>query len=211
MTGTQPASGSRHRQPDQAQPDLPPRDPDADILARLARGQSSALGELMDHHLAAIKSCARYMVGDEMIAEDIAQDVFIKAWKQAPNWQPGRAKFSTWLYRVTKNLCYDHLRKKTEIYPDALPDMVDAQLLPPQIIEQDQTSALQKTRVDYAMAHLPERQRLAIILCHYRELSQIEAADIMEIGVRAYESLLARGRKNLRAQLLRHKPELLET
>jgi len=60
------------------------------------------------------------------------------------------------------------------------------------------------------MAQLPDRQRMAITLCHYRELSQIEAADIMQIGIRAYESLLARGRKNLRAQLLRYKKELLE-
>ncbi len=205
MTGTQPASGSGH-----LQRDLAPRDPDADILLKLARGQSSALDELMNRHLAAIKSCAWHMVGDEMMAEDIAQDVFIKAWKQAPSWQEGRAKFSTWLYRVTKNMCYDRLRKKTEIYPEILPDMVDERLLANQVIEQDQTRKAQKTRVERAMAHLPKRQRLAITLCHYRELSQIEAADIMEIGVRAYESLLARGRKNLRKQLLRHKPEILE-
>ncbi|PHS35098.1 MAG: RNA polymerase sigma-70 factor [Robiginitomaculum sp.] len=200
MTGTHSASGPQH----------PPYDPDADILLKLARGQSSALGELMDRHLAAIKSCAWHMVGDEMIAEDIAQEVFIKAWKQAPNWQVGKAKFSTWLYRVTKNLCYDRLRKKTEIYPEILPDMVDDGPLANKMIELKQTSTAQKSRVEQAMTQLPERQRMAITLCHYRELPQIEAAEIMEIGVRAYESLLARGRKNLRAQLQRHKQELLE-
>jgi len=200
MIGTHSASGSPH----------PQVDPDADILLGLASGQSSALGDLMDRHLAAIKSCAWHMMGDEMIAEDIAQEVFIKAWKQAPNWQPGRAKFSTWLYRVTKNLCYDRLRKKTEIYPETIPDMVDEQPLANTVIEVRQTSTAQKSRIDRALAQLPERQRMAIILCHYRELSQMEAAEIMQIGVRAYESVLARGRKNLRTQLLRHKEELLE-
>ncbi|MBL4853918.1 MAG: RNA polymerase sigma factor [Robiginitomaculum sp.] len=200
MIGTRSASGSPH----------PQVDPDADILQGLASGQSSALGTLMDRHLAAIKSCAWHMVGDEMIAEDIAQEVFIKAWKQAPNWQPGRAKFSTWLYRVTKNLCYDRLRKKTEIYPEIIPDMIDERPLANQVVELRQTSTAQKTKIDRAMAQLPDRQRMAITLCHYRELSQIEAAEIMEIRVRAYESLLARGRKSLREQLKRHKRELLE-
>ena len=205
MTGTHSASGSRRLQRDLAR-----RDPDADILTRLASGQTSALGELMDRHLAAIKSCAWHMVGDEMIAEDIAQDVFIKAWKQAPNWQAGKAKFSTWLYRVTKNLCYDCLRKKTEIYPETVPDMVDDGPLANKMIELKQTNAAQKSRVEQAMAQLPIRQRMAITLCHYRELSQAEAAEIMDIGVRAYESLLARGRKNLRVRLQSHKQELLE-
>ncbi len=200
MTAAHSASGST----------LSPHDPDADILHGLAIGQTSALGALMDRHLAAIKSCAWHMVGDEMIAEDIAQEVFIKAWQHAPNWQAGRAKFSTWLYRVTKNLCYDRLRKKTEIYPETMPDMVDEGPLPPQTIEREQMHCLQKARIEHAMAKLPERQRMAIVLCHYRELSQMEAADIMEIGLRAYESLLARGRKNLRTHLNRHKPELLE-
>ena len=200
MIGTRSASGSPH----------PQVDPDADILQGLASGQSSALGTLMDRHLAAIKSCAWHMVGDEMIAEDIAQEVFIKAWKQAPNWQPGRAKFSTWLYRVTKNLCYDRLRKKTEIYPEIIPDMIDERPLANQVVELRQTSTAQKTKIDRAMAQLPDRQRMAITLCHYRELSQIEAAEIMEIRVRAYEGLLARGRKSLREQLKRHKRELLE-
>jgi len=200
MIGTHSASGSND----------PQIDPDADIVLRLANGQASALGELMDRHLAAIKSSARYMLGDEMMAEDIAQDVFLRAWKQAPNWQPGRAKFSTWMHRVAKNLCYDRLRKKTETYPETVPEMVDAEPIASQMIENTQEHRAQKSKIEHAMAQLPDRQRMAITLCHYRELSQIEAADIMEIGVRAYESLLARGRKNLRGQLERHKKELLE-
>jgi len=200
MTGQFPASGA-----------APPQsDPDADLLLALASGRSGALTELMERHVQAIKSFAWHMLGDEMMAEDIAQEVFLRAWKQAPNWQPGRAKFSTWLHRVAKNLCLDRLRKKTEIYSDNLPEPVDSAADAPHMIMAAQSEEMKKTHIEAAMQKLPERQRMAITLCHYRECSQIEAAEIMEMGVRAYESLLARGRRNLRAALNPHKTELLE-
>jgi len=213
MNGTHSASGSHDPQTPVKTPVkvIDRVDPDADILLELARGNAAALAQLMDRHLAAIKSAAWHMLGDEMMAEDIAQEVFLRAWKQAPNWQPGQAKFSTWLHRVAKNLCYDRLRKKKEIYPDTVPDMVDDSPQAAQTLEMRQNHNVQKSRIETALAELPERQRMAITLCHYRELSQIEAADIMEIGVRAYESLLARARKNLREQLQNHKSELLES
>lgn len=204
MISTHSASGSQDPQPSQRV------DPDADILLRLARGHPDALSQLMDRHLAAIKSSALYMLGDEMMAEDIAQEVFLRAWKQAPKWQSGQAKFSTWLYRVTKNLCYDCLRKKTEIHTDTVPEMVDERPEALQTLTACEQHNTQKTKIEQALDTLPERQRMAITLCHYRDMSQLEAADIMEIGVRAYESLLARARKNLREQLSQHKTELLD-
>jgi len=204
MNGTHSASGSHEPQPPGKE------DPDADILSDLARGQSAALGVLMDRHLAAIKGAAYYMLRDEMMAEDIAQEVFLRAWKQAPHWQPGQAKFSTWLYGVARNLCYDRLRKKQEIYPETVPDMVDNSPEAAQILQNQQNHSAQKSKIERAMANLPERQHMAITLCHYQELSQVEAAYIMEIGVRAYESLLARARKNLKEQLQSYKSELLE-
>lgn len=204
MNGTQSASGSHD-------PHSPDRvDPDADILLDLARGSSSALSALMDRHLKAVKSTAHYMLGDEMMAEDIAQEVFLKAWKHAPNWQPGKAKFSTWLHRVTRNLCYDRLRKKKEIYPETVPDIASDHPEASQVIQERQNHSVQKSKIEQALANLPERQRMAITLCHYRELSQFEAADIMEVSVHAYESLLARARKHLKEQLQSHKSELLE-
>jgi len=209
MNGTDSAAGSHD--PPSSIKTLDKVDPDADILLDLARGMPSALGVLMERHLKAVKSTAHYMLGDEMMAEDIAQDVFLKAWKHAPNWQPGKAKFSTWLHRVTRNLCYDRLRKKNEIYSNAVPDMMDGNPQAAQILQERQNHSAQKSKIEHALANLPERQRMAITLCHYRELSQFEAADIMEIGVRAYESLLARARKNLKEQLQSHKSELLES
>ena len=200
MTSHKSASGKR-----------PPQlDPDADILTKLARGDAAALGALMTRHMRSVKSAAWHMLGDEMMAEDIAQEVFLRAWKQAPTWQPGRAKFSTWMHRVAKNLCLDRLRKKTEILGEDGPEMVDDSPSAARLIITGEDEQRQKAHIGAAMAALPERQRLAIILCHYQNLSQIEAADIMDVSVRAYESLLARGRRNLRARLERYKEDLLE-
>jgi len=192
-------------------PRPPQSDPDADILLRLASGEQNALGDLMARHMHALKSMAWHMLGDEMLAEDIAQEVFLRAWKQAPTWQPGRAKFSTWMYRVGKNLCLDRLRKKTEILGEDGPEMIDDS---PDAVQQlviDEDDKRHKERVEAAMNALPERQRLAIVLCHYQDLSQMDAAEILDVNVRAYESLLARGRKNLRKHLMRYKEELLES
>ncbi len=184
-------------------------DPDADIISNLAKGEARALDMLMARHLHAIKSLALYMLGDEMMAEDIAQDVFIKAWKHAPRWQSGTAKFSTWLHRVAKNLCYDRLRKKQDIYPDNLPDIVDSAPNAIDNIINQETALTQTQHIRKALTKLPKRQHVAIILCHYQNKSQYDAAQIMEITPHAYESLLARGRQNLRKHLKPHKTKLL--
>lgn len=203
MTGQISASGAN-----------PPRlDPDADLLSALAHGtqsqKSQALTQLMERHLNAIKSMAWHMMGDEMMAEDIAQETFLKAWTHANDWQPGRAKFSTWLHRVGKNLCYDRLRKKREIYSDTLPELPDMAPLATHMMISQEDETAQKAAVQEALHKLPERQLMAITLCHFQNLSQVEAADIMEIGVRAYESLLARGRRNLRSVLGTQKEQLM--
>ena len=205
MIGTHSASGSED-------PPRPPRaDPDADILPALKRGDPAALRVLMDRHMDKIKSTAWHMLGDEMAAEDIAQEVFLRAWKTVPNWQTGKAKFSTWLFRVCKNLCYDRLRKKTEIFSDTPPDIIDEGMDADEKLQKSEVSAARTHRVQIALAALPKRQRLAVTLCHYQDLSQGEASEVLGISVRAYESLLARARKNLRRHLQNHKTELLES
>jgi RNA polymerase sigma-70 factor (ECF subfamily) len=203
MTGQGTASGSNY----------PQQDPDADLLEPLARGsdteRANALNALMGRHLKSVKSLAWHMMGDEMIAEDVAQETFLKAWTHAEKWEPGRAKFSTWLHRVAKNNCYDRLRKKREIYSDTLPEMVDGAASATEMMISDEIDTVQKETVQQALSRLPERQLAAITLCHFENKSQSEAAEILEIGVRAYESLLARARRNLRGELAGQETQLL--
>jgi RNA polymerase sigma-70 factor (ECF subfamily) len=204
MTGQNSASGLEYPRPD----------PDAECLLALCQGtqseKSQALATLMDRHLKSIKSLAWHMMGDEMTAEDIAQETFLKAWNHARKWEPGRAKFSTWLHRVAKNACYDRLRKKTEIYSEDVPEIRDDAPSAVQMMMSKETQTTQKQHVDMALQKLPARQLAAITLCHYENKSQVEAAEILEIGVRAYESLLARARRSLRDELSAYKTEIID-
>jgi len=121
----------------------------------------------------------------------------LKAWRQAPRWQGGKARFDTWLHRVALNLCYDRLRRRREIPTAAPPDRPDEGPAPDRGLLAAETGA----RVDAALSALPDRQREAVVLCHYQDLSNIEAAALMDISVEALESLLSRGRRALRQAL----------
>ncbi|MFB7881720.1 RNA polymerase sigma factor [Brevundimonas diminuta] len=172
-------------------------DPDEDLVRRVGEGDPAAIQAMVARKLPRMLSLARRMLGDAAEAEDVAQEAMLRAWRQAPRWTPGQARFDTWLHRVGLNLCYDRLRRRREIATDALPDGVDDGPAPDRGLLAAETGA----RVEAALARLPERQREAIVLCHYQELGNIEAAALMEISVEALESLLSRGRRALRTAL----------
>lgn len=169
---------------------------EAEVIARAASGDARAVQLLVNTHMPRVYALARRTLLQDQEAEDVTQEAFLRAWKALPDWEP-RAKFSTWLHRVTLNLCRDRLRKKRETIMDEPPDMVDAALRPDQQLVKNQTHHALQT----AIAALPERQREAITLCGLQEISNIEAAEIMGVSVEAVESLLSRARRGLRAAL----------
>lgn len=172
-------------------------DPDAELVARAGQGDRAAAEALMARHLPKMTSLARRMLGDANEAEDAVQDAFMRLWTHAARWQPGQAKFETWLYRVTLNQCYDRLRARKTVDLDAALHVVDPSPSP-ELRLSDATIA---QVIAAAVDELPERQRAAIVLCHYQECGNIEAAEILGVSVEALESLLARGRRSLRARL----------
>lgn len=172
-------------------------DPDEALIARIARGEPGAADAFVAAKLSRILALARRMLGDPTEAEDVAQEVFLRVWRHAAAWRPGAARFDTWMHRVALNLCYDRLRRRREQPYAEPPDAPDPGPAPDRGLE-----AIDAGRaVADAMAKLPHRQREAIVLCHYQELGNIEAAELMGISVEALESLLARARRNLRAML----------
>ncbi len=177
-------------------------DPDEDLMRRVGQGDPAAIQAMVARKLPRMLSLAHRMLGDAAEAEDVAQEAMLRAWKQAPRWTPGTAKFDTWLHRVGLNLCYDRLRKRREIATDTLPERVDEGPAPDRGLMAAATGA----RVETALAGLPDRQREAIVLCHYQELTNIEAAALMTISVDALESLLSRGRRALRLALADIRP-----
>jgi RNA polymerase sigma-70 factor, ECF subfamily len=172
------------------------RDEEAALMRRAGEGDASACRYLVDRHLRSIVSFAYRFLGDFAEAEDIAQETFLRLWRHASKWE-NRARLSTWLHRVAHNLCIDYVRRRRpegveniDHHPDPAESQLDA-------VQRDATSQI----VVMAVVELPERQRLAVILTHYQDLTNIESAEIMNISVDALESLLSRARRGLRERL----------
>jgi len=174
------------------------RQPSDDVLmGRIATGDAPAFRLLLDRHLAAVTAFCYRQLGDRSEAEDAAQDTFLKVWQAAAGWKP-EAKPTTWIYRIAVNQCIDrHRKRRPQADLDAAADVASADPNP----EQAATRADLDRKVRTAMEALPERQRLALVLCHYQGLSQAEAAEILGTGVGAVESLLGRARRELKKLL----------
>lgn len=177
---------------------------DADLLRRVAEGDRIACRHLSQQHLGRITTFARRMLNDPFEAEDVAQEAFFKLWSQAGSWR-AEARIDTWLHRVTHNLCVDRLRKNRESLPGELPEMIDETPTPLEQHQQKQVSQW----VENALEALPERQRAAIVLFHYQDISVQDAADILGVSLDAMESLLTRGRRGLKQSLQGRRNALL--
>ena len=169
-------------------------DPDADLVCRAGRGDRVACALLVDRHLDRVTQLAWRMMGNRADAEEIAQEVFLRVWRHAGRWTPGKARFTTWLHRVTVNQCLDRCRRQRDVpltVGDDLPD--DGMTQEDALQERDVEAA-----VGAALARLPDRQRAAVVLTHFNGLSNQEAAVALNVSVEAVESLLVRGRRRLR-------------
>jgi RNA polymerase sigma-70 factor (ECF subfamily) len=173
-----------------------------DLASRVIHKDRTAYAMLVQRHLGRTISIAQRIVLRRAEAEDIAQDVFLKFWQQPELFHPEKAKFTTWLYRVTLNRALDVVRKVRTTALDPGFDAPDPALSAHQQLEQAQKLQALAT----ALAALPERQRAALVLSYQTEMTDIEAAGSLGITVGAYESLLVRGRKALR-EALRHDAE----
>lgn len=184
-------------------------DPDAALIGAVADGDMTAAGELIARHSERIFAIGFRMLGEEQLAEDLTQDVFFKVWNNAAKWQPGRALFSTWLHRVTVNLCYDHLRKRREVKIEDLPQVQQDKPAAGPSADEALEEKLMSARIRAALGTLPERQRAAIALCHFEGFTNSETADILETTIEAVESLLTRGRRKLRELLQDERQEII--
>ncbi|HMQ91942.1 MAG TPA: RNA polymerase sigma factor [Amaricoccus sp.] len=175
----------------------PPEPADGRLLAQFAAGDREAARLLTLRHGPRIHALARRMLGDAAEAEDVTQETMLRLWRIAPDWQPGEAAVTTWLYRVASNLCIDRLRRRRERTMAVLPDRADPAPAPVErIAARDRAAALEA-----ALADLPDRQRLAVVLRHLDERPNPEIAEILGTSVEAVESLVARGRRALIARL----------
>ena len=173
-------------------------DPDAELVKAVAAGDPAAMRAMVAQKLPRFLALATRMLGDRAEAEDVAQETFLRIWKHAGGWRQGGARFDTWAHRVALNLCYDRLRKRRDTLMAEPPEQRDEGPMPDAgLMDEDSNSR----RVERALQSIAPRQREAIVLVYYQDMSNQEAASVMQVSVDALESLLSRGRRALQAIL----------
>src|SRR6187200_2031039 len=174
---------------------------DVRLMQLVGRGDTQAFEQLIGKHQTLVAGTVARMLGSSSDVEDIAQQVFIRVWKNARRYEP-RAKFTTWLLKITRNLVFNELRRRSRHPAVPLQSEADEEERPlkdehaaspdDSLLEQELREA-----VDAAIAQLPETQRMAVILRRYEELSYEEIAEVLEQSVPAVKSLLFRARTEL--------------
>ena len=185
-------------------------------MMRIRNGDRDAFGELVEcHQQRVVGTVARMLGGDANDAEDIGQQVFLRVWKSAPRYEP-TAKFTTWLYTITRNLVFNEMRRRKHRPVVSLDAEMPgdggggsdgaARIEDKQAAGPDATllEAEMQQAITAAIAQLPEAQRVAIILRRYEELSYEEIAGVLKLTVPAVKSLLFRARVLLREKLARY-------
>lgn len=177
---------------------------DEALLARFAGGDAMAADLLLGRLAPRLFAFATRMTGDRAEAEDIVQEAMLRLWRIAAQWRTGEAKVSTWLYRVTANLCTDRLRRRRSVALDTVAEPEDGR----PGVEAEMMAAERALALEAALARLPERQRQAVVLRHLDGLANPEIAEIMGVGVEAVESLTSRGKRALSALLAGRREDL---
>ena len=179
-------------------------------MQRVKQGDTEALRELIEAHQHRVVGAVAKMLGDESDADDIAQQVFIRVWKSAPRYEP-TAKFTTWLFKITRNLVFNELRRRKR-HPtqslDGTANTDDRPLQAPDLRSKAPDSALlndeMQAAIQRAIEQLPEVQRMAIILRRYDEFSYEEIGEVLGLSVPAVKSVIFRARTDLREKLRRY-------
>ena len=176
-------------------------DTDDALVLQVARGDRLAFARLMERHGARLMALATRIAGNRAVAEEVVQETFTRAWVTAPNWRhksDGTRAFSAWLTRVATNLAIDQLRKPRSLPIEDAPEPADpgGDAVDTLIVRE------RLSRLRTAVAQLPPRQRAAIALTYDQGLSNIEGAAALETSVGAFELLLVRARRALRAAMM---------
>lgn len=177
---------------------------DDHLLDRMRSDDVAAYRKLVERHIDRAYALALRVLKNPTDAEDVTQDAFVTTWINRHKWQAGRAKFSTWLYRVIVNRCIDLQRLPRNEWLDDVPEPEDGHPDTVTSIHQRQVYAY----LEDALGRLPPQQRVAVVLSYYEEMNVADIADVMGATVSAVESLLKRGRGRLRDLLKRNERDV---
>lgn len=178
---------------------------DEELIEALSSGDKTAFSLLVERHGARFRAVAIKTLGDVARAEEVVQEAYIKLWTRPDRFNAEKARFTTWFYRVVVNACLDEKRKRTnEALPEGYEEADSALNASEQLVQQQASSALYG-----AMASLSDRHRQAIQLSYLDGFSNLESAEIMDVKIKAFESLLVRARTKLRDALRNERADIL--
>ena len=182
---------------------------DAEMMLRVKAGDDSAFNYLVQKYRRPIISFMYRMAHNSAVAEDLAQEVFLRVYRSRANYEPS-AKFSTWLYRIATNLGVNHARDTRHERPEntvnldepdtetgQAPDLADKKpTVEEEIVQRERLAAI-RAKVEA----LPERQRLAVLMHKYQQMDYRQIAEVLKLSESATKSLLFRAYETLRTQL----------
>ena len=182
---------------------------DLELMLRVKTGDLGAFEELVETHQHRVVGTVAKMLGDETEAEDVAQQVFVRVWRSAARYEP-TAKFTTWLFTITRNLVFNELRRRKRHGTTSIDEsrendddsprhqIADLGVKVPDVsmLDDEMMNAIHR-----AIEELPEAQRMAIVLRRYEETPYEEIAQVLDLTVPAVKSLLFRARTELREKL----------
>jgi len=180
-------------------------------MTRIAGGDEVAFEILVDRHQTSVLNLVYRFIGDRTQAKDLAQEVFLRVWQAAKSYKPD-AKFTTWIYRITANLCLNELKSARRrrwllFHPsdDGSANAIEETVSDGSPSPEDLLLAKERNRqLSEALQSLPDNQRMALILKRNDDLSYQEIAKILNCSVSAVESLLVRAKRNLQKKLAVH-------
>ena len=181
---------------------------DVRLMELVARRDTAAFTDLVERHQTLVLGTVARMLGSNSDVEDIAQQVFIRVWKSARRYVP-RAKFTTWLLKITRNLVFNEMRRtkrrpnvplQSEPGTEGPPVKDETNLAPDEsLLELELQEAIEE-----AIQRLPETQRMALVLRRYQQLSYEQIAEVLDLSVPAVKSVLFRARTELRSRLSKY-------
>ncbi|MDX1664081.1 MAG: sigma-70 family RNA polymerase sigma factor [Candidatus Promineifilaceae bacterium] len=174
---------------------------DESLIRLIAEGDEAALEALFDRHVRLLFSISVHLVGNQLAAEEIALDVFVRVWENAESYQPERAKVTTWLTTITRYRAIDYLRRQgRRPESDSVSwDVLPVKPLPPQNSpEQLAGNALRRERIRGALRQIPDEQRRVLLLAYFGGLTQQEIADRLDLPLGTVKTRIRLGLQKLR-------------
>ena len=179
-------------------------------MLRFQAGEREVFEQLVKRNLNTVHALVYRFLREPSLIDDIAQEVFLRVYRSADKYEP-RAKFSTWLYRIVANLCFNVIRSRRKKRMISLESGGEDERLRhdvPDSTQPDPQDQMDKAelceQVKMAIGELPENQKIAIVLNKYENKNYEEIAAVLDLSTMAVKSLLSRARSNLRTRLRRY-------